>query len=88
MKLKYEFIERLIVDEYVMVPAGEAARFFGGMITTSEVGAMIMRTLKQDVSKAELLSVLMEEYDVDEQTASADLDAFLKQLYNLGVLED
>ena len=88
MKLKYEFVERLIVDEYVLVPAGETARTFGGMITTSEVGATIMRALKQDVSQAELLALLMEEYDVDEQTANSDLNAFVQQLRELNVLED
>ena len=88
MKLKYEFVERLIVDEYVLVPAGEAARTFGGMITTSEVGATIMQALKQDVSQAELLALLMEEYDVDEQTAAADLDEFLGLLRKLNVLID
>jgi hypothetical protein len=88
MKLKYEFVERLIVDEYVLVPAGEAARTFGGMITTSEVGATIMRALKQDVSQAELLALLMEEYDVDAQTANSDLNAFVQQLRELNVLED
>ena len=88
MKLKYEFVECLIVDEYVLVPAGEAARTFGGMITTSEVGATIMRALKQDVSQAELLALLMEEYDVDAQTANSDLNAFVQQLRELYVLED
>lgn len=88
MKLKYEFVERLIVDEYVLVPAGEAARTFGGMITTSEVGATIMRALKQDVTQAELLALLMEEYDVDAQTANSDLNAFVQQLRELNVLED
>ena len=88
MKLKYEFVERLIVDEYVLVPAGEAARTFGGMITTSEVGATIMQALKQDVSQAELLALLMEEYDVDAQTANSDLNAFVQQLRELNVLED
>lgn len=88
MKLKYEFVERLIVDEYVLVPAGEAARTFGGMITTSEVGATIMRALKQDMSQAELLALLMEEYDVDAQTANSDLNAFVQQLREWNVLED
>ena len=88
MKLKYEFVERLIVDEYVLVPAGEAARTFGGMITTSEVGATIMRALNRDVSQAELLALLMEEYDVDAQTANSDLNAFVQQLRELNVLED
>lgn len=87
MKLKYEFAERLIVDEYVLVPMGEAARIFSGMITTSEVGAYIMNALKTDISKGELVALLMRDFEVDEATASEDLEAFLAQLIKLNILE-
>lgn len=86
MKLKYEFIERLIVDEYVLVPAGEAARSFSGMLTTSEVGAFLIQALKNDITKEELIARLMEEYEVDEVTARNDVAQFLEQLNKLNLL--
>ena len=86
MKLKYEFVERLIVDEYVLVPTGEAARSFAGMITTSEVGAFLIKTLKNDVTKEDLIALLMEEYEVDKETAYNDVETFLEQLNALNLL--
>ena len=86
MKLKYEFIERLIADEYVLVPAGEAAGSFAGMIATNEVGAFLMKTLKNDVTKEDLITLLMEEYEVEKETAYNDVETFLEQLNDLNLL--
>lgn len=86
MKLKYDFAVREIVGEYVMVPLGEGALEFAGMISTSETGAVLVEALKQDVSREELLKRMLEEFDVDEQTANADLEEFLAQLRKLNLL--
>jgi len=86
MKLKYDFAVREIVGEYVMVPLGTGALEFSGMISTSETGALLVEALKQDVTRQELLAELMAHYDVDEQTANADLDEFLTHLRKLGLL--
>ncbi len=88
MKLKYEFAVREIVGEYVMVPLGEGALAFSGMITTSEAGALLVEKLKQEVTRDQLRQVLLEEFDVDEETVNADLDAFLNQLKQLKLLEE
>lgn len=86
MKLKYDFAVREIVGEYVMVPLGEGALEFAGMISTSETGAVLVEALKQDVSRETLLKRLLEEFDVDEQTANGDLEEFLGQLRKLNLL--
>ena len=87
MKLKYEFVVREIMGEYVLVPSGEAAMTFGGMITTSEVGAFLIDVLKDEVTKEEMADRLMAEYDVDIDTANADIDEFLSKLDQLGIIE-
>lgn len=86
MKLKYDFAVREIVGEYVMVPLGKGALEFSGMISTSETGALLVEALKQDVTREDLLQRILDEYDVDLQTATADLDAFLNQLRKLNIL--
>ncbi len=86
MKLKYDFAVREIVGEYVMVPLGKGALEFSGMISTSETGALLVEALKQDVTREDLLQRILDEYDVDLQTANADLDAFLNQLHKLNIL--
>ena len=87
MKLKYEFVVREIVGEYVLVPVGEAALRFGGMITTSEVGAFLINALKNDVSRDELIDAVLAEYEVDAKTAETDVDEFLAKLDELGIIE-
>lgn len=87
MKLKYEFSVRTIVGEHILIPMGEGALAFSGLLTTSEVGAFLAEQLKQEISRGELLSLLLAEYEVDEATAAADLDEFLHQLDQLSLLE-
>ena len=86
MRLKYEFSVRDIMGEYVMVPLGEGSLEFSGMIATSETGALLVDALKQNVTREELLARILDAYDVDEQTAKADMDEFLDQLQRLNLL--
>ena len=88
MKLKYEFAVREIMGEYVMVPLGAGALEFSGMISTTETGATLVEALKEHVTYQELLQRLLEEYEIDEATAAADLDEFLNQLKRLNLLID
>ena len=87
MKLKYEFVVRNIMDEYILVPVGEAALKFAGMITTSEVGAFLIDLLKSDTDKNALIQRVIEEYEVEEQQASDDVEEFLGQLQKLNLLD-
>lgn len=80
MKLKYDFIVREIVDDYVLIPMGESALEYSGFLTTNEVGATIMEELKIHRTEEELLKKILEEYDVDEATAKNDMNEFLNLL--------
>ena len=88
MKINYEFAVREIMDEYIFVPMGESALAFSGMITTSEVGAFFVDLLKMDTTRDAMLEKLLEAYDVQPEEAAADLDAFLKQLNELDLIEN
>ena len=88
MKLKYDFAVREIVGDYVMIPLGEGALKFSGMISTSETGATLVGALNNHVSRQELLQLLLEQFEIDEATASAGLDEFLMQLRKLDLLID
>lgn len=86
MKLKYDFAVREIMGEYVLIPMGEGALAFSGMISTSETGALLVDALKNDVTRQELLERMLEVYDVEEADAAADLDEFLERLRKLDLL--
>ena len=86
MKVSKDFILREIADECMLVPTGHAAAKCNGLITLNELGAFIFRTLAQEHTRESLLNCILEEYDVDRETASNDLDAFLQQLRELDAL--
>lgn len=88
MKLKYEFSVREIMGDYIMVPLGEGALAVSGMGTTNEVGAFICEKLRTEISPDELLSAVLEEFDVDEATAKADLEDFIAKLRGLELIEE
>lgn len=88
MKLKYEFLIREIMDEYVVVPMGESALLFSGMITTNAVGACLWKELEQETTQQALVSRLTEEFAVDEARAKEDVEKFLDGLRELQLLEE
>ena len=88
MKIKPGFTLRNVVDEFMVMPTGENIKSFGGTVVLNEVSAFIFRQLEQPISREDLLAQLLAEFDVDEATAAADLDALLAQFRQLGLMED
>lgn len=86
MKIEKDFVLREIAGEYIIVPTGNTALAFNGLITVNEVGLFLWKILEQGTTKEELLAKLMEEYDVDEETADKDITEFLEELKNGGIL--
>lgn len=88
MKLDEGFLVRNIAGEDVLVPIGGKVIEFKGLMTLTPVGAFIFRQLQENRSEREITKAILEEYETDEATASADLAEFLARLRELGVLTD
>ncbi len=88
MKAKEGFVLRHIVDEYILMPVGDNITKFKGTILLNPVSALVWEKLKDPVSKADLLQAVLDEFEVDEAVASADLDDLLATLREYGVIED
>ena len=86
MKGSNQFILRTIADEHLLIPVGEAALSVKGLIALSEGGKLLFEKLKSGCTKADLIAALMAEYEVSEEIASQDTDAFLNQMRQLGML--
>lgn len=87
MKIKEGFVLRNVVDEFIVMPTGDNISRFEGAVVLNEVSAFVFRCLEHALSRDDLLSALLNEYDVDEQTARSDLDALLAQFESMGILE-
>ena len=87
MKIKDGFILRKIADSYVVVPVGSLSLDFSGVITLNETGAFLFELLQKGADREELLSKLLEEYNVTPEKADADLEIFLQKVKEADVLE-
>jgi hypothetical protein len=60
----------------------------GDSFTLNEIGSSIVRLLKSDKSKSEIIEVIVEEYDIDENSAERDVTDFITQLINFNLAEE
>ncbi len=87
MKIKDGFLLREVAGNIIVVPVGDAALNFDGMINLNETGAFLWKKLQSDVDQYYLLDELMKEYDVDEETAKKDIADFVNKMYGAGILD-
>lgn len=88
MLIKDGYLVREIADSYVVVPVGERVIDFKGIMTLNDTGYFIWNCLSEDKSFDELLKLILDEYEVDENTARTDLEEFLRKARESGVLEE
>ena len=87
MKIAKEFILRDIAGETVLVPTGETTQEFNGLITMSETAKFIWENIEKADSFENLLQMLLDEYEVDEETAKEEALGFIIQLLQAGFIE-
>lgn len=72
----------------MLIPMGEAALEISAIVTTNEVGAFLWECLSQEISYEELVQKLMDEYEVEPETAAKDTQSFLDELRAHGLLAE
>lgn len=87
LKIKDEFIVRNMMGEYMAIPTGDNIAKFDGSVVLNDVSAFIVNELRKPTSKEDLLELILGEYDVSREQASADLDVLLDKLDGFGMLE-
>lgn len=87
MKIKEGFILREVAGNYIVVAVGNAVKAFNGVINLNEAGAFLWKILEQGASEEQLKTALLGEYEVDEDTAKADVTAFVEKLKEKGLLD-
>lgn len=88
MKIKENFMLRKVADCFVVVPIGAAVAEFNGMINLNEAGAFLWQLLENDTTVDEIVKEMLEQYDVSEDTAKADVEKFVSQLREASLIEE
>lgn len=87
MKIKENFVLRNIADEYIVMPTGSNIAVFDGAVALNEVSAFIFEKLCSPTSKEDLVKAVLNEYDVDEETAAEDVDNLISRFEEMGIIE-
>lgn len=86
MKLKDGFITHESMGEHIMVSAGSTA--FNGMVRSNKTAGFIIECLKQPVTKEDIVKKMLENFDASREQIEKDVEQILKQLYNIGAIDD
>ena len=76
-----------IADEYLVVPVGSNAIKFNGVVALNDAAAILIKKMKKDVSRTELVNELLDSYDLDKDSAVKDVDTFIENLSKMGIIE-
>ncbi len=88
MKIKDGYLLREVAGSNIVVPVGEGAIDFSGVITLNEVGAFIWKILEKGASREDILEKMLSEYDVDKETAEKDIEEYISALRGAELIED
>ena len=86
MKKTQTFIKRDISGETILIPTGDTARTFNGMITLQGIGGFIWDHIEEAESLEHLIDMITEEFDIDRKTAGGDAISFIMQLLRAGMI--
>lgn len=87
MKKKEEFVTRDIAGDYVMMPVGETALKFNGLIMGNAVSAFIWENIENVENSDEMAKLICENFEVDFETAKKDTDELMGEMVKAGWIE-
>ncbi len=86
MKIKKELVKRDIAGDTILVPVGKTVYDSNGLFILNELGTFLWDRLEKAENEEELLTAVLNEYEVTEETAKKDLHTFLDKLRGMGIL--
>lgn len=87
MKRKNDFIMQDVGGENLLVPLGAQVMDLNGLITLNDTAACVWELLAAERSLDELTAAVAERFDVDHETACADVQTFVDEIAKMGLLE-
>ncbi len=87
MKIKDGYLLKKMLGKY-MIFSASPDNGSNAVHTLNETGAFLWDHVSKGLGKNELVEKLLDEYDVDRETAQKDVDAFLSRLQSLNILSE
>ena len=87
MKIKKGLMLCKVGESNVILASGNVEMQIQGLTTVNETGAFIWERLMEDTDVDAVVDAMLREFDVDRETAKADVDAFIAMLRQADFLE-
>lgn len=81
------FVVRKVGEAFMVVPVGPRMKDYKGVITINKTGAFIFELMKEEKPFNVLVKAVMDEYEIEEETAKTAVTAFIYQCQDGGLLE-
>ena len=88
MKLKKDYVLRQVAQNWIVMPLAEETLNLSGLLKLNDSGAMLWNVLEKNCSVDALTDALMSEYEISEEQAKADAEAFFDKLLQIGCMEE
>lgn len=82
-----KFIFRQVVDEMILVPLYKDVGDMDAIFTLNEVGAFLWNRLERPITVAELMTDILDFFDVKPEEVAADLQEFLRAMEECGAIQ-
>lgn len=80
------FVVRQIAGETIAVPSGPSAQSLSGLLALNGSGEFLFNLLQTEQTEDALVQAMLDTYEVDRDTATADVNEFLAVLRENGIL--
>ena len=88
MKIKKGYMLQTVAGSNIVVPVGDEALSFRGMLTLNEVGSVVWKALENDNTAENIADEVAKEYGIDFETALSDVNTFISKLKEKGFIEE
>ena len=88
MKLNPEFIIQQVGDSVVLVPVGEAAGKFHGIVQMNKTAAFIASCMQEETTEEKIIAAMGEKYEGTGREFAESVRNTLEKLRECGALEE
>lgn len=88
MKKNNDFILKEIGAQTVLVPFGDKALNFDGILTINDTAKFLWEICDEEIDIEKLVNELKAKYEIDDATAKEGVDLFINQLKEAGCIEE
>lgn len=87
MRRNSEFVLRQVVGKFVVIPLGQAAEAFRGVITLNKTGRFLWDLLETEQTEESLANALIKAYGITEERAAGTVKKFLESVCPIGAIK-